>query len=110
MQLLNITTCCATASVLWVGIVRPLHNYALFYGAAHCIALTVLRRQVPGRSSPLGVGDTTGCKSEAAFANSVSHTSFHLSLLFGGGSADIEEHINPSKAVLAACGRRNRRS
>ena len=35
MQLLNITTCCVTASALWVGIVQPLHNYALCYGAAH---------------------------------------------------------------------------
>ena len=57
---------------------------------------------MPGRSSPLGVGGITGCESEAALADSVSHTSFPLSLLFGGGSADIEEHNRPSKVVLAA--------
>ena len=34
------------------------------------------RRQVPGRSSPLRRWGHTGCESEAAFADSVSHTSF----------------------------------
>ena len=47
---------------------------------------------MPGRSSPLGLGHT-GCESEAALADSVSHTFFHLILLFGGGCADIEELI-----------------
>ena len=41
-------------------------------------------------------------QSEAAFADSVSHTFFPIILLFGGGFADIEEHNRPSKVVLAA--------
>ena len=57
---------------------------------------------MPVRSYPLGVGGITECESEAALADSVSHTFFHLSLLFGGGAADIEEHNDPSEVVMAA--------
>lgn len=54
------------------------------------------------RSSPLWGWGHIGCESEAALADSVSHTFFHLILLFGGGCADIEEHNRLSKVVLAA--------
>ena len=39
-------------------------------------ALSVQRRKVPGRSSPLWGWGHTGCESEAAFADSVLHTIF----------------------------------
>ena len=52
------------------------------------------------RSSPLRGWGHIGCESDEALPKSVSHTSFHLSLLFGGGSADIEEHNNPSKVEM----------
>ena len=45
------------------------------------------------RSSPLWGWGHIGCESEAAFADSVSHTFSPLILLFGGGSADNEELI-----------------
>ena len=38
----------------------------------------------------------------AACSGLTTDTAFPLSLLFGGGFADIEEHNNPSKVVLAA--------
>ena len=49
---------------------------------------------------PCGGWGHIGCESEAAFADSVSHTFSPLILLFGGGSADIEEHNNPSKVEM----------
>ena len=113
MQLLNITTCCVTASALWVGIVRPLHNYALCLrrGALHrrffggrCLAVHLpgvggiqdasLRRLLPTLSRiPYSL---IGCASSL--------------WLFFDGSAGIEEPNNPSKAGNEAAGRLTGRS
>ena len=64
------------------------------------LPLTLSRREVPGRLSPLRGWGHIGCESDEALPKSVSHTLFHLSLLFGGGCADIEEHNNPSKVEM----------
>ena len=58
-----------------------------------CIALTLVRREAAVVHLPCGGWGHIGCESEAAFADSVSHTFSPLILLFGGGSADIEELI-----------------
>ena len=69
------------------------------------LALTLIRRKVPGRSSPLRSWEHIGCETESADAASVSHTFFHYSLLFCGGFADVEEHIDPSDVDNKAVGR-----
>ena len=55
-------------------------------------SLTLIRREAAVVHLPSGWGHIE-CESEAAFADSVSHTFSPLILLFGGGSADIEELI-----------------